>query len=262
MSKTTQKWDKNQEKEFKEKLNKIFNNKIAFAIKKSSKNPLEAGNNLGNLLKNLDKEIVEIITPRAVKKWASSKTIHKWEKILKDPQMVLELREIGKSIANSMRPIAGNKFALWVTEILNAYFQIEKISLKAITKGRVKSELSSKFIRKLKGGKVTRDYKPDIDIVIIKRNERNDPVAIISAKTTLAERIMQTITWHRYLESVPEEFSKIKLFLVTAWETFEAGTNKERVQELDGVYVCNKNVKEYGKIKLFSKIGKDLKKLL
>lgn len=49
--------------------------------------------------------------------------------------------------------------------------------------------------------------------------------------------------------------------LVTAWDTFESGANKERVQELDGIYVCNKNVKEYGKIKLFSKITSDLDKL-
>jgi hypothetical protein len=63
---------------------------------------------------------------------------------------------------------------------------------------------------------------------------------------------MQTITWSRYLE--------IKVLLVTAWETFESGANRERVQELDGVYVCNKDVKEYGKIKIFSKIVKDLEK--
>ncbi len=102
------------------------------------------------------------------------------------------------------------------------------------------------------GKKGVRDYRPDIDIILVRTDKGNKPMAIISAKTTLAERIMQTITWSRYL--------KIKVLLVTAWETFESGANRERVQELEGVYVCNKDVKEYGKIKIFSKITKDLER--
>ncbi|MBI3685643.1 hypothetical protein HY250_04520 [Candidatus Azambacteria bacterium] len=165
--------------------------------------------------------------------------------------MLIELREIGKSIANTMRPLAGNNFALWVAAILNKYFEQQNIPLRALTSGKVRNTLAKKFIHKV-GRRGVRDYKPDIDIVLVRIDLDNKPVAIISTKTTLAERIMQTITWSRYL--------KIPIMLVTTWETFESGTNRERVQELDGVYVCNTKVKEYGNIKRFSKIADDLKK--
>jgi len=243
-------WDKKQELEFKETIKRFFGDKIEQALHKTG-DPLKVGDGLATLLKNSDEDVVRIITPRAVRKWASKKTLSKWEKIIKDPQMVLELREIGKSIANTMRPLAGNNFATWVARILNAHFTKKQFPLKAVTSGSIKRDLSRKLITK-SGKKGVRDYKPDIDIVLVRTDKGNDPLVIISAKTTLAERIMQTISWSRYLE--------LPVYLVTAWDTFESGANKERVQELDGVYVCNKNVVEYGNIKLFSKIIKDLEK--
>ena len=245
-----QNWDKNQESEFKQVVKKFFDDKIDSALIKSD-NPLKIGDDLATLLKNSDEDVVKIITPRAVKKWASPETLPKWQEILDNPKMLLELRVIGRSIANTMRPLAGNNFALWVAKILNSYFSQKRIPLKAITSGQVKKELEQKLKTKV-GKKEVRDYRPDIDIILIRTDRDNKPMAIISAKTTLAERIMQTITWSRYL--------KIKVLLVTAWETFESGTNRQRVQELDGVYVCNNDVKEYGKVKIFSKITKDLEK--
>ena len=244
-------WNKSQESEFKDVIKKFFDDKISVALKEA-RNPLQIGDTLSDLLKNSDKEVVRIITPRAVRKWASAKTFPTWEKILKDPQMVLELREIGRSIANTMRPLAGNNFALWVATILNKYFEQQSIPLQALTSGKIKSALGERFVHRA-GKRGVRDYKPDIDIVLVRTDLKNEPVVIISAKTTLAERIMQTISWSRYL--------KIPILLVTAWEPFESGTNRERVQELDGVYVCNTKVKEYGNIKRFSKIAEDLKKL-
>lgn len=243
-------WNKNQESEFKTIIKKFFDDKISIALK-GAKNPLRIGDELANLLKNSDHDVVKIITPRAVSKWASAKTFPKWTKILEDPQMIVELREIGKSIANTMRPLAGNNFALWVAAILNTYFQQQKIPLQALTSGKIKNALGKEFVNKV-GKHGSRDYKPDIDIVLVKTDLNNKPVAILSAKTTLAERIMQTINWSRYL--------KIPVMLVTAWETFESGANRQRVQELDGVYVCNTQVKEYGNIKKFSRIADDLKK--
>jgi len=245
-------WNKSQENEFKKIIKKFFDDKISDALE-GTKNPLQIGDDLSGLLKNSDKDVVKIITPRAVRKWASARTFPKWHKILKNPQMLIELREIGKSIANTMRPLAGNNFALWVAAILNRYFEQQNIPLKALTSGKVRNALAKEFIHKV-GKRCVRDYKPDIDIVLVRVDLDNKPIAIISAKTTLAERIMQTISWSRYL--------KIPILLVTAWETFEKGTNRERVQELDGVYACNMKVKEYGNIKLFSKIADDLKKLV
>lgn len=243
-------WNKNQESEFKEIIKKFFDSKINDALK-GTQNPLQIGDGLSDLLKNSDKDVVKIITPRAVRKWASARTFPKWNQILKDPQMLVELREIGKSIANTMRPLAGNNFALWVAAILNKYFEKQNISLQALTSGKIRNAIAKEFIHKA-GKRGVRDYKPDIDIVLVRTDLNNKPVAIISAKTTLAERIMQTISWSRYL--------KIPILLVTAWETFESGTNRERIQELDGVYVCNTKVREYGNIKRFSKIAEDLKK--
>jgi len=245
-------WNKNQEREFKETIKKFFDAKISEALK-GAKNPLRVGDDLSDILKRSDEDVVKIITPRAVRKWASQKTLAQWEKILEDPQMVIELREIGKSIANTMRPLAGNNFALWVAAILSAYFQKQNIPLEALTSGKIKSALGKEFINKA-GKRSVKDYKPDIDIVLVRTDLNNKPVAIISAKTTLAEIIMQTISWSRYLE--------IPVMLVTAWETFESGTNRKRVQELDGVYACNTQVKEYGKIKRFSRIADDLKRFM
>lgn len=245
-------WSKNQESEFKDIIKKFFDGKISGALEKT-KNPLHIGDMLSDLLKNSDKNVVKIITPRAVRKWASARTFPKWEKILEDPQMIVELREIGKSIANTMRPLAGNNFALWVATILNKYFQQQSIPLQALTSGKIKNALGKEFVNRV-GKRGVRDYRPDIDIVLTRTDLDNKPVAILSAKTTLAERIMQTISWSRYL--------KIPIMLVTAWETFESGANRERVQELYGVYACNTKVKEYGNIKRFSRIAEDLKKFI
>ena len=252
-----QAWNPDLEKEFKETIHTYFNEKINNEL--NSKNALKVGDNLGQLLKNSEEDIVKIITPRAVKKWASPETLPLWEEFLKNEQMILELREIGKSIANSMRPLAGNNFAIWVTKVLNKAFENEKLPISASTTGDAKKALNKAIDEFSKSNK---SFKPDIDIVVVK-SENIEIIAIISAKTTLAERVMQTISWNNYLQTLPKDIQKIKLFLVTAWETFDKeSANKERVQQLDGVYVCDTNVVEYGNIKKFSKIIEDIKELL
>ena len=251
-----QNWNNALEKEFKETIRNYFNNKINEYIE-TSDNYIEVGNNLAQILKSSEENIVKIITPRAVKKWASAETLPLWEEFLKNERMILELRGIGKSIANSMRPLAGNNFAMWVTKILNKTFQNEKLPLLAVTSGEVKQKLNKTF------NKYNTNFKPDIDIIVANLTDNLKPIVIISAKTTLAERVMQTISWHNYFKTIHQEIQDIRLFLVTAWETFDKdSTNRDRVQQLDGVYVCNPNVQEFGNIKLFSKIINDLKALL
>ncbi|MCY3973054.1 MAG: BsaWI family type II restriction enzyme [Candidatus Dadabacteria bacterium] len=245
----TKDWNDALEKEFKETIRKYFASRIDEHLE-GARNYSEVGNKLGQILKDSDKDIVKIVTPRAVKKWASPETLPLWEKFLGNEQIVLELREIGKSIANSMRPLAGNNFAVWVSKVLNKSFEQQGIPLLSTTKGETKKKLNEVF----KGGE-----KPDIDIVVARNN--GDPVAIISAKTTFAERILQTISWHSYFDKIPE-VKDVKLFVVTAWETFERDdANRKRVQQLDGVYVCNSEVNEFGNIKIFSKIIDDLRAL-
>jgi predicted house-cleaning noncanonical NTP pyrophosphatase (MazG superfamily) len=256
----TENWNKALEKEFQETIRDYFDDKINEYLE-NSVNYIEAGNNLAQLLKSSEEDIVRIITPRAVKKWASDETLPLWEEFLKNERMILELREIGKSIANSMRPLAGNNFAMWVAKILNKAFQSEKLSLLAVTSGEVKQKLNRFFDNYSK--QENQSFKPDIDIVVANLSNNSKPIVIISAKTTLAERVMQTISWHNYLKTMPQEIHDIKLFLVTAWEKFDKDSvNRNRVQQLDGVYVCNTDVIEFGNNKLFSKIIDDFKALL
>lgn len=248
------------EQTHKKELRDFFNQKLDVFIRKAS-NPLKVGDELASMLKNSEEEVAQKIIPRAVEKWASVKTRPKWRKIISDKTMAVELRIIGRSIANSMRPLAGNNFTNWIANILNVYFSSRKIPLHAWTSGPIKTDLSRGLVHKQMRGKGVKDYRPDIDIVLVRTDKGNKPVAIISAKTTLAERVMQTINWFQYLKRGPARYRGIKLFLVTAWENFESGVNKERVQELDGVYMCDKNFKEYGKIKRFSQIVKVIKTL-
>ncbi len=252
---TERKWLATKEKFFSDQLKKaltVYNY------------PLIVGNKLAQILKDSEVEAVKMVIPRAIRRWASPKTVTKWQEIIKDDQMLTELREIGKSIANTLRPLSGNTFTQWVCQVLNLTFKNKKLPIECVTSGSIKKQLTKDLVLKAGiAGVGTRDYKPDIDIIVLKiTGTTKKPVAIISAKTTLAERVMQTINWHRYLEQLPSNLRNLKLYLVTAWDTFESGTNRERVQELDGVYVCNETVKEYGNIKLFSKIINDLVKLI
>ncbi|HUT02422.1 MAG TPA: BsaWI family type II restriction enzyme [bacterium] len=250
-------WNRELEGEYKQAIRQYFDGKIDSALEKG--NSLEVGNRLAELLKSSEEDIVEIVTPRAVKKWASPETLPLWERFLENKQMVLELREIGKSIANSMRPLAGNNFAIWVTKVLNRAFQDEALPLLAVTRGEIRQNLNRAFD---KYSEQTQGLKPDIDIVVVKTPILK-PLAVISAKTTLAERVMQTISWRTYMQTLDPQIRDIKLLLVTAWETFSTkSANRQRVQQLDGVYVCNVEVLEWGRIKIFSKILNDLKALL
>ena len=254
-------WTQKEENSWKQNKDNFFAKKLEKTLQKY-KNPLLTGNKLGQLLKDSEKEAVAFTTPRAVKKWASKDTVKKWEKVLKDKKMVVELRNIGKSIANTLRPLAGNKFAQWVCSVLNESFEYYNLPLECITKGEVKQSIAAKLVIK-RNGKGVQDFKPDIDIVVLKIIcEKKIPIAIISAKTTLAERVMQTISWKRYIKQLPKDVRNLRIYLVTAWEAFNKGTNRERVQELDGVFVCNENFVDYRNIKKFSKILGELKKLI
>jgi hypothetical protein len=254
-------WTQKEEDDWKEAKEKFFDKQPEKALKQY-KDPLIAGDRLGQLLRESEKEAVDFTTPRAVKKWASKGTFGKWEIVLKDKKMLAELRVIGKSIANTLRPLAGHKFSQWVCKVLNKSFEHYNLPLECTTKGKIKESIAKKLIVKNKG-KTIEDFKPDIDIVVLKKIDKKlIPLAIISTKTTLAERIMQTINWRRYIKQLPREVKQLRIYLVTAWEDFKSGTNRERVQELDGIFVCNEDVFEYGKIKKFSKILKEFKKIL
>lgn len=102
------------------------------------RSPLEFGDSLFKIFKESEIEAVRLVAPRAIRKWASTETAEKWQKIIDDDKMLLELRNIGKSIANTLRPLAGNKFAMYVAKILNATFDKEQLRLTCQTSGKEK----------------------------------------------------------------------------------------------------------------------------
>lgn len=126
---------------------KFFKDQLENALKKYH-DPLIVGNKLSQILKNSEVEAVKMVTPRAVKKWASPKTIVRWQEIIKDDQMLVELREIGRSIANTLRPLAGNTFTQWVCQVLNLTFKNKKLPFECVTSGAVKKKLTESLVLK------------------------------------------------------------------------------------------------------------------
>ena len=117
--------------------------------------------------------------------------------IEEEPEALEAIRAAGVSIANRLRPIAGNRFTSLVKE------QIEKPlvdnGIGCATRGKIKKELaklieeSNKKVNLSQGvDESLGGYKPDIDIVCYDI-ETNKAFLIISCKTSLAERIMQTV---------------------------------------------------------------------
>ncbi len=255
-------WSEQDEAGWRSEIESLFGRTLQEALQQYD-DPLAVGDRLGDLLKALEKDAAKLVVPRAVRKWASVKNRSEWEKVLQDETMLSDLRAIGTSIANTMRPLAGNTFASWVSEVLNASFRHYELPMSCVTRGKIKKDLSRRLVIESEEQQIS--LKPDIDMVIVHvtGGRQRVPLAIVSAKTTLAERVMQTINWKRYVTQLPEDVRNIKLYLVTAWEIFPEGdVNRERVQELDGVYVCNTDFQQYGNIKPFSSLLEDLKLLL
>ena len=131
-------WTKDDETEWRSQIENLFSKTFESELAKHS--PLELGDNLFRVFKDTEIEAVKLVTPRAIRKWASKETSAKWQEIIKkDEEMLLEVRNIGKSIANTLRPLAGNKFALIVTKLLNSAFKENKLSLICQTQGKEKS---------------------------------------------------------------------------------------------------------------------------
>ncbi len=254
-------WTKEEEKQWKKQIKELFAAKLNEAHAQYG-DALDVGNRLGEILRSVERDAVRLVVPRAARKWASPENRELWEEIIRDEQKLFELRAIGVSIANTLRPLAGNTFAEWIAVVLNECFSVRRLSLGAITKGELKKRLSNRMVVKIGDQASATDLKPDIDIVVID-TVSDRPIAILSAKTTLAERIMQTINWKRYRDQLPEDVRALPIYLVTAWETFEGSSaNRNRAQELDGVYVCNTEANFEGVIKPFSQLAEDLQRLL
>jgi hypothetical protein len=216
------------------------------------------GNHLGDVLENTANDVVNLVVLRSAHKFLSGNSYQAIKELLDSGTLTIqELWNLSTSIANTLRPLAGHTFASWVAVLLGNMFDKENLPLAATTKGEVKSALAKQL--ELQDSEKMQDLKPDIDIVVYdKRNKK--PILIISCKTTLAERVMQTIRWSEFVSLLPAE-ARVKVFLVTAWEDFKEKTQRQRVSGLDGVYVTNETVQVGGNIKYFNQIYDDIKAL-
>jgi hypothetical protein len=69
------------------------------------------GVKLGEVLSSAEKSVVDIVVPRAIAKHADAGTAKDLMQLMKrHPDALEAIREVGVSIANSLRPIAGNRF--------------------------------------------------------------------------------------------------------------------------------------------------------
>lgn len=250
--------DTDEESKFKKRINDIFEKALQEGTKRFGENLMD---HLGEVLRNSEDAVVKHAVPRAVRKHASQRTAEVLLSLLREkPDVAGELRDIGVSIANTLRPLAGNRFTNLVKSQIEKPLMAEGIGCE--TKGKIKQKLNkilgaaNKDLVATEGG----EFKPDIDIVCYDIATRT-PFLIISCKTSLAERIMQTVSWNNHLELLTRQNINVKIFLVTAWDTFEESTQRARAYALEGAYAANTEVREDEKIKRLSKIVPDIVKL-
>lgn len=246
------------EKKYKKQIDEIRLNKLSEAKDRYGIENL--GNHLGEVLENTATDIVNLVVLRSARKFLRNESYQAIKNLIdSDTLSIQELWDLSTSIANTLRPLAGHTFTQWVAGLLNSMIEKENLPLIATTKGEVKNALARQLERVDSEGRM-QDLKPDIDIVVYdKRNKR--PILIISCKTSLAERVMQTIRWNEFISLLPAE-ARVKVFLVTAWEDFKDQTPRNRVSGLDGVYATNEKVQVGGNIKRFNQIYSDIKNLL
>lgn len=248
-----------EEKEYKRKLEEVFEKASKNASKKYPNNE-DLLDNLGEILSSSELEVVKLVVPRSIRKKANERFAKKLlEMIEKDPEVAEALRDVGVSIANTLRPIAGNRFTDLVKR--NIEDPLQRHGIGCTTKGEMKSKLKERFNEATKSmqsaeEEESSEFKPDIDIACYDI-ERQTPFLIISCKTTLAERLLQTVSWDNLIKAARETL-KVRVFLATAWEDFEEPTQRARAHALDGAYAANTNVREDDKVKRLSRIIDDI----
>ena len=150
---------------------------------------------------------------------------------------------------------------------------IENLDLKVINGNRLDSRRLSQTLDAVKRNVLVNFGEfgmrlPDADLVVYEP-ENSRVIAIISSKTSLAERVAQTGYWKlKLLESQNTEH--IKVYLITADRgkklTRLDPATKSRViaeVELDGTYVLTtETLEESDKVKLFEHFIDDLKQVI
>jgi hypothetical protein len=113
----------------------------------------------------------------------------------------------------------------------------------------------------------------DLDLVVVSRENPEEPLAVISCKTSLHGRFSETLfyalVWKKMLPALAVVFATPdkgrqarKGVWESEWGTTEKPTKDRLLAEeyLDGVYVANKKTHVGGKIRRVSELPRDLEK--
>jgi hypothetical protein len=233
-----------------------------FKSLKESKGTKEIADNLGEFLIGIKPEVSISVIKGCIDKHVPLDKREIFNQLLSNPELLEIFNKVNVSYSNTMKPLAGGQFAELVCSTLNDMFVEADLNLRCSTSGKYK-----KIITDLLNKKSESKYnKPDIDIVLYDSSKFDESaiLGIISCKTTLAERVGQTINWKDYLtESLG---STLPVYLVTSGWGEELNNpnniNRERVQALSGVFVTSENTIEYGNIKKLSSALEEFKKLI
>lgn len=248
--------DADEEEQFKKKIEKIFGDALDDGIKRFGRGELL--DHLGEILKGSEDRVVDLVVLRSAKKYTSGKFGEKLAKLLEEnPEGRGQLREVGVSIANTLRPLAGNRFTRLVRDQVEAPLKAEGIGV--ATKGRIRKELNDAIDEATENADASEgaQLKPDLDIVCYDEDKQK-AFLVISCKTTFAERLLQTVSWNAYIKALSKKGLNIRIFIATAWEDLDNPTQRKRARVLDGAYVANTVVTEDDKVKKLSSIVADI----
>jgi hypothetical protein len=226
--------------------------------------PKETGNNLNELLNMLFNKVTKEIMVQCKNKWVQSHLLDDETKVklgnlsttdelfslLIDNSIIMHtMSSISNSFSQVKKSFNGGIFADSVREILNEGFKTMGLHLKAHTRGNVISSFKKRL------SSFTNGLKPDIDL-IIENTLTKEIICIVSCKTSLFERITQTITWKSKLE-----IGGYSLPIIVVTQHKFSGINIDRVKYLDATFVCDSEMNESEKIFRFEKIFNYLSKI-
>ncbi len=83
-------WTDENEKQWKQQIRQLFDAKLEQVLQTYG-SPPEVGNQLGDVLRELEVEAAKLVVPRSVRKHVSSENLLRWEDLLRDEEMLLDL---------------------------------------------------------------------------------------------------------------------------------------------------------------------------